>query len=142
MKCYKQLIFNSIAIFLLFCACKNQQSQNEKVKESFNQTKKIILQKSGNDFEIPTKVYEIRDYVRQNGQAKQGYVGGRIFKNLERRLPILDPSKNRIKYQEWDVNPKRKKQNRGKERLVTGNDNNDYYTNNHYKTFLKLQAND
>ncbi len=138
----KQLIINLIAILVFFCACKNQQSQHLKEKDNFKSNNKNKVQKNKTEHEIPAKVYEIRAYVRQNGRAKQGYVGGKVFKNLERLLPIFNQNKSRIKYQEWDVNPKRKKQNRGKERLVTGSDKKDYFTKDHYKTFLKLQPND
>ena len=88
---------------------------------------------------IPPKVYKILQYVRENGQPMSGYVGGRNFQNRERRLAIKDASGNKIKYQEWDVNPKRGGVNRGVERLVTGSDNRAWYTNDHYQTFVEVQ---
>lgn len=91
-----------------------------------------------NNFDIPSKAYKIRDYVKQNKEAMDGYVGGRKFKNLEKILPKNDQNNSKIDYHEWDVNPKIDGKNRGRERLVTGSDGNAYYTNDHYKSFKKL----
>jgi ribonuclease T1 len=76
--------------------------------------------------------------VRIKGRPKLGYVGGRKFKNLERKLPIIDNKHLKISYQEWDINRKIAGKNRGTERLVTASDGSDYYTNDHYKSFQKL----
>ena len=62
---------------------------------------------------IPPKVYKVLEYVRKNGEAMNGYVGGRIFQNRERQLDMKDASGKKIKYQEWDVNPKVNGKNRG-----------------------------
>ncbi len=88
---------------------------------------------------IPAKVYKVLQYVRENGHSMPGYVGSRNFQNRERRLAVKDGSGNKIKYQEWDVNPKRGGVNRGVERLVTGSDNRAWYTNDHYQTFVEVQ---
>lgn len=87
---------------------------------------------------LPQKVYDVLQYVRQNHQAKPGYEGGRKFSNREKRLPQKDASGNAIRYQEWDVNPKIKGQNRGAERLVTGSDGSAWYTHDHYKSFIRI----
>jgi len=86
---------------------------------------------------VPAYVVEVLDYVRTHQKAPDGYVGGRQFYNRENRLP--DKVDNQIiKYQEWDVHPKKKGQNRGAERLVTGSDTSAFYTSNHYKTFIPI----
>jgi ribonuclease T1 len=90
---------------------------------------------------IPTAAYQIRDFVRINGQAKNGYIGGRTFKNLEKLLPNVDANGKKIKYKEWDIYKKIKGKNRGPHRLVTGSDGSDYYTGNHYKSFDKMTKN-
>ncbi|CCH56611.1 guanine-specific ribonuclease N1 and T1 [Fibrisoma limi BUZ 3] len=87
---------------------------------------------------IPRKVYDVLNYVRQHGRAPDGYVGGRRFGNFEGHLPRQDLSGSRINYQEWDVNPKVRGQNRGAERLVTGSDGRAYYTRDHYNTFIEI----
>ena len=88
---------------------------------------------------IPAKVYTILKQVRETGEAPRGYVGGRIFQNRERHLPSKDAQNKKIKYQEWDVNPKKKGKNRGTERLITGSDDKAWYTNDHYATFTEVK---
>jgi ribonuclease T1 len=88
---------------------------------------------------IPPKVYKLLKHVRENGEAPEGYVGGRVFQNRERHLPVKDNSGQKIKYQEWDVNPKKRGKNRGTERLVTGSDGTAWYTNDHYQTFEEVK---
>lgn len=88
---------------------------------------------------VPAKVYDVLTYIRQNGRAPDGYVGGRTFGNFENHLPKTDASGNRIKYQEWDVNPKVQGQNRGTERLITGSDGRAYFTADHYNTFTEIK---
>jgi ribonuclease T1 len=88
---------------------------------------------------IDKKVYDVLKYIKANGRAPEGYVGGRDFQNRERRLPRSDTQGKPIKYQEWDVNPKVRGVNRGAERLVTGSDGKAYYTNDHYRTFQEIK---
>jgi ribonuclease T1 len=88
---------------------------------------------------VPAYVLEVLQYIRRNGAAPDGYVGGREFMNKEKKLPAKDDSNKRIRYSEWDVNPKVKGKNRGPERLVTGSDHSAWYTKDHYKTFLKIE---
>ena len=90
------------------------------------------------DDEIPAKVYEILKYVQTFHEPKDGYVGGRVFHNFEGILPKTKPNGEKIKYREWDVNPKKGMSKRGKERLVTGDDKSAWYTNDHYKSFKKI----
>ncbi len=82
---------------------------------------------------IPQKVYEVLGYIKANGKAMDGYVGGRVFTNREKNLP------QGFDYQEWDVNPKIQGQNRGTERICTGSDGRSWYTNDHYKTFKEIK---
>ena len=88
---------------------------------------------------VPTKALKVLKYVRENGVAMNGYVGGRRFGNFENLLPKKDKSNKRIEYQEWDVNPKIQGKNRGAERLITGSDGKGYYTNDHYRSFLLVE---
>lgn len=89
--------------------------------------------------EVPAKVLKVLKYIEENGEAPEGYVGGRKFKNLEQLLPKIDKNNKRINYREWDVNPKIDGKNRGKERLVTGDDESAYFTNDHYQSFKKIK---
>lgn len=89
---------------------------------------------------IPQKVYTVLRYIRTHHQAMNGYEGGRKFSNREQLLPRRDKVGNPIQYQEWDVNPKVKGQNRGAERLVTGSDGSAWYTNDHYQSFIPISS--
>jgi ribonuclease T1 len=89
--------------------------------------------------QTPTYVIDVLRFVRQNGRAPEGYVGGREFQNREKRLPAKSPDGQRLRYSEWDVHPKIEGQNRGPERLVTGSDHSAWYTKDHYKSFLKIE---
>lgn len=95
--------------------------------------------KSGKNAKTPAYVLEVLEHIRRNGQAPDGYVGGREFQNREKRLPLKAPDKQKIRYSEWDVHPKVKGKNRGPERLITGSDHSAYYTKDHYKTFMKIE---
>ena len=88
---------------------------------------------------VPEKALKVLKYVRENGVAMNGYVGGRRFGNFEGLLPKNDASGRRINYQEWDVNPKIQGKNRGTERLITGSDGKGYYTNDHYRSFILIE---
>ncbi len=89
--------------------------------------------------EVPAKVYDVLNYVKENGKAKKGYVGGRTFQNREKILPKVDAKGQKIKYQEWDVNRKIQGKNRGAERMVTGSDGRSWYTSDHYKSFTEIK---
>lgn len=97
-----------------------------------------VANASGVVKQIPAKVYTVLAYVLKNHQAPANYVGGRVFTNVEKVLPVNDAKGRRINYQEWDVNPHVNGVNRGVERLCTGDDNRDWYTNDHYKTFSQV----
>ena len=87
----------------------------------------------------PAYALKVLQYIRQNGQAPDGYVGGREFQNREKRLPQKAPDGKKIRYSEWDVHPKTTGKDRGPERLVTGSDHSAWYTKDHYKSFLKIE---
>jgi ribonuclease T1 len=88
---------------------------------------------------VPQNVNYVLQYVKQNGHAPDGYVGGRVFGNYEHRLPESAADGSRISYQEWDVNPKVQGRNRGTDRLITGSDGRSWYTNDHYNSFVQVQ---
>lgn len=88
---------------------------------------------------VPNNVWKVLSQIEETGEAPDGYVGGRKFKNLEGLLPKLDKNTKKINYREWDVNPKVDGKNRGKERLVTGDDKSAYFTNDHYASFKKIK---
>lgn len=89
---------------------------------------------------VPLYALETLKYILENGKAPEGYVGGRPFKNREKRLPQSTPDGKKIEYQEWDAKKKKFGKNRGMERLVTGNNNTAYYTKDHYRTFVEINT--
>jgi ribonuclease T1 len=91
------------------------------------------------DSRIPAKVYRVLEYVRQNNAPMNGYVGGRNFGNFERNLPQKDSNGRKMKYQEWDVNPKKNGKNRGVQRLITASNGQAWYTDDHYATFTEIK---
>ncbi len=90
---------------------------------------------------VPSYVLEVLHYVKEHGKAPDGYVGGRKFHNREKLLPKTEEGGKKIRYREWDVHKKVKGKNRGAERLVTGSDEQSYYTKDHYRSFIKIKEN-
>jgi ribonuclease T1 len=88
---------------------------------------------------IPQKALDVLKYIKQNGKAMPGYVGGRVFSNREKLLPQTDDNGNNMQYNEWDVNPKVEGQNRGTQRLVTSRNGRAWYTGNHYRSFTEIK---
>jgi ribonuclease T1 len=116
----------------------NYPTQN-KVKQN---NRNVNFNEAGNyngNENIPAKVYEVLKYIKANGQAMDGYVGGREFTNRQNVLPVNNNNGQRINYQEWDVNPKVKGKNRGAERMCTGDDGRSWYTSDHYKSFTEIK---
>lgn len=68
-----------------------------------------------------------------------GTKGGQTWQNRERNLPAKDSSGKAVKYQEWDVNPKKRGQSRDAERIITGSDGSAWYTDDHYETFTRMR---
>ena len=114
---------------------RNDNENSKYTSENRTDTNKSYIG-TGN---VPEKALKVLKYVRENGVAMSGYVGGRRFGNFEGLLPKNDASGRRINYQEWDVNPKIQGKNRGTERLITGSDGKGYYTNDHYRSFILIE---
>ncbi len=98
------------------------------------------LLKSG----VPQKALQTLEKIKKSeGRTPSGYKGGRTFKNDGRSggkaLPKTDSTGRPITYKEYDVNPHTPGVNRGSERIVRGSDGSSYYTNDHYKTFTKIE---
>ncbi|MGL4632406.1 MAG: ribonuclease domain-containing protein, partial [Leadbetterella sp.] len=113
--------------------------QKDSYKEVDSKIQDSYKEEELGNHDIPQKVLEVLDFVLKNRKAPEGYVGGRRFQNREQLLPKVSSSGTKIVYQEWDVNPKMAGQNRGRERLVTGDDGSAYYTDDHYSSFKKIQ---
>ena len=85
----------------------------------------------------PEHVRKVIQHLRANAPQwsnLKNYKGGRIFRNLEGRLPAATT------YREYDVRPLVKGVPRGAERLVVdAGRRNFYYTTDHYGTFTKIR---
>jgi RHS repeat-associated protein len=97
---------------------------------------------------VPPHVQNVLNQIKNaGGKPPSGFKGGRIFKNDGRGggqvLPKTDSAGNPIKYKEYDVNPYQKGVNGGAERLVRGTSDgktyHTYYSNDHYRTFVKIE---
>jgi len=79
------------------------------------------------------KAKDLLGAIQQHeGKALPGYIGGRVFQNRERQLPLGH-------YREYDVNPKIRGRSRDAKRIVIEQDTGRaYYTSNHYRTFIPL----
>lgn len=126
------ILLTSIFLLLAFFVYKNYSQSQSAIAQEVKDTRRT-------EKDIPNEVYIVLDYVRTHHQAMKGYVGGREFKNREKKLPIFDSNHIKIEYQEWDIYPKINRVNRGTHRLITGNDYSAYYTNDHYNTFKKIE---
>lgn len=74
----------------------------------------------------------------------EGTQAGRIFKNTEEELPLIDKMGNKLSYREYDAyqkgfdpNPLQDGQ-RGPCRFVRDNNGNVYYSDDHYDTFKRI----
>ncbi len=135
----KRLIARLILLAVLFGVVWFVRSRQQAAVEPVNTgTQTSQPNQAPQSAAAPAYVLKVLQYVRQNGQAPEGHVGGREFQNREKRLPQKAPDGKKIRYSEWDVHPKTPGKDRGPERLVTGSDHSAWYTKDHYKTFLKI----
>lgn len=83
--------------------------------------------------------YNGNDWRGNVAGQSEGTKAGKSYKNRDNKLPAQDSDGNKIDYKEYDVNDKIPNMNRDAERLVRGSDGNVYYTNDHYKNFIKIK---
>ncbi|SEO94360.1 ribonuclease, partial [Amphibacillus marinus] len=94
---------------------------------------------------LPNNVkHSYKNYKKNNwgGNVKgqtPGTKAGGSYKNREGKLPGVENSGKSITYNEYDVNNKLPNANRDSERFIKGSDGSLYYTNDHYKTFIKIE---
>ena len=137
MKDWKSVYFLKSWIFVVLISFSALNGLgNNRYENAVTEQNQAVQQKKS---KVPPKVYKVLDYVRAYGKAPEGYVGGRKFGNYEKRLPITGPGGRPMKYQEWDVNPKKPGKNRGPERLVTSADRRAWYTGDHYESFTEIK---
>jgi ribonuclease T1 len=136
----KYLFFFFLLVFSLACGSKSVEihqntPQASGQSDDAQRPSDAVTKKA----KAPQHVLDVLEYVKQNGKAPKGFVGGRNFQNRENRLPKISNQGAKIKYQEWDVFEKEQGKNRGVERLITGSDKSAWYTKNHYKSFVRVE---
>jgi ribonuclease T1 len=130
-------VFFLFLTIILLC-CRGGESNAD--HQAFGQAEKLRTNRLENQHDhIPPKVYEVLAYIRVHNRAPQGHVGGKRFGNYEKLLPIKKVGGGLMYYREWDVNPKINGKNRGKERIVTSDDDRAWYTRDHYRSFVEIK---
>ena len=69
-----------------------------------------------------------------------GTRGGMNFRNNEGLLPRTGSDGRRLRFQEWDVNPKKPGRGRDAERIITADDGSAWYTDDHYRSFKQIRG--
>ena len=87
---------------------------------------------------IPQTAIDTLSHVDKKGCPPPNYKGGSVFQNDGRHGSQILPSSG-APYYKYDIHPHVKGVDRGVERLVVGSDNSAWYTNDHYKTFVKIR---
>jgi guanyl-specific ribonuclease Sa len=83
---------------------------------------------------IPQKALDTLKEVRETGKVPAGYEGGRVYKNIEGRLPSGGT------YREYDVDPKPSAGARNAERIVVDQaSGRAWYTSDHYASFSEIK---
>lgn len=93
---------------------------------------------------LPKNVQKSYDEYKKNGWtnksgATNGTKAGGRHDNDNKLLPAKDVKGNPITYKEYDVSNKIAGQGRDSERFVTGSDGSIYFTNIHYRGFIKIK---
>ena len=100
---------------------------------------KILYEGGGNISNVPQQAYTMAQQINANGGVQvSGYKGGGTYRNIPsgsggQQLPTG------VNYREYDIHPYVQGQNRGAERIVMGDDNSVWYTNDHYTTFTQIK---
>ncbi|MDO4712288.1 MAG: RHS repeat-associated core domain-containing protein, partial [Candidatus Saccharibacteria bacterium] len=99
----------------------------------------------GRHFAIPNHAQSMIGRIRANNFSPPPGVSSKPYQNNPQKFgtgekpPDFDRLGQPIKYREYDVHPLKPGVNRGRERIVVGNDSSIYYTNDHYETFTIVE---
>ena len=131
------------------------------IKDGFSQMFSSIAENFSKDDEVNVEIGEVsvdqlpdeaqeyyKRYVNDNWETTSKELEGRTqagedFNNNpkkgETKLPEQTSDGSKITYKEFDAETTPSGKGRGKKRFVHGSDGSTYYTDDHYKTFRKVQ---
>jgi len=90
---------------------------------------------------VPRAAYIAVLYFQRFKHGPPSYIQVRKFETIEGLLPTHDQTGNVIQYYESDLFPALQGINRGIQRIVVGSDGSAYYTDDHYRTFVRITPN-
>ena len=85
------------------------------------------------------RAQKVIESLQATGRPPLGVKGGQPYYNGNRKLDTVTRLRQKISYREYDVFPNVRESNRGSVRVVVGSDGSIYYTNNHYRKFIRLK---
>ncbi|QWL28507.1 hypothetical protein E2R33_07790 [Rathayibacter toxicus] len=93
---------------------------------------------------IPERPTTLLERLDTTGEKFPNIRGGKAYQNKEMEgymsLPTERSDGSPVSYKEYDLYPKIPGENRGLERLVTGDDGSAYYTSDHYHNFIQIRG--
>ena len=113
-----------------------------KIRKPYKHYPKKSINDLPQNVQIAFKGYSSNNWMGQyRGQVVNGYSvdAGRHWKNDYLQMPETNNSGQKIKYFEYDVNTRKKGDNRDAERFVVSEDGTVYYTDSHYKTYIEIK---
>lgn len=86
----------------------------------------------------------LRHIETHNGSLPPGFKGNKPYTNVpgkdgEARFPAYTPGGDKITYTEYDIAAKVKNVDRGGRRILKGTDGSVWYTDDHYKTVVRMR---
>lgn len=107
--------------------------------ESSAEIGKVSVDQLPDDVKEYYNRYENDNWETTSNDLVGGMKAGKKYKNKSKVLPTKDSDGESISYKEYDAEYSNEDGNRGTKRFVRGSDGSTYYTDDHYKTFRKVQ---
>lgn len=139
------LVYSVIIVLLLLAAVlvvlkHNSDTANKTASQSVSSTQLTTTVPSR---VVPSRVLVTLNLIDQGkwpaAAAAPGTRGGDPWYNLEKKLPVYDKNGKKLHYQEWDINPKKKRRHRDAERIITSDQGDAWYTLDHYRTYKRIR---
>jgi ribonuclease T1 len=136
MKILKSPLFRKLAIVALILIVSSLSKHfASNISKTPTEVKTRNSKQSGFKQEhFPPEAYQVLSLIKQGGPFLY-QKDGAIFENREKRLP----QKKRGYYKEYTVKTPGSR-DRGARRIISGNQGEYYYTDDHYRTFRKMES--